>query len=114
MNKYTVNDAIVDLELVESTGGFVLKITRLSCKTGYVTVNGISGKITNALTISGSKTITLNSFSELEEYEFTDTPVNFNIIEDEDKNQENTSYNWTGSVLKWNAEVVDDFQPTIN
>lgn len=57
MNKYTVNDAIVDLELVESTGGFVLKITRINCKTGYVTSEGISGKIKNALILPDANSI---------------------------------------------------------
>lgn len=106
-------DPINNIILEETDGGYVFKVTRVSCKTGYITTKGISGKPENAIIISGLQSVTLDTFAQLQSYDFTSTPTRFNIFNDEDKGQENTAYNWTGSILKWNAEVVDDFQPTI-
>ncbi len=116
MNKFT-NTAAIDpinnIELVSANGGLILKITRVSCKTGYVTQRGISGDINNAFIFSPLD-ITVDTFADLQAYDFKPgIPVEINVVNDENKGQENTSYNWTGSVLKWNAEVEDAYQPTI-
>ena len=54
---------------------------------------------------------TLNTFADLQNYKFSNKPVRFDILNDEDKDQENTAYFWNGTILKWSAEVEDDFQP---
>lgn len=108
-------DSIVNILLVPlDSGGFGLKVVKISGVCGYITEKGISSNPKDAVSISNSATITLNTFSELQSYKFKENiPVNINVLNDEDKSQTNTSYNWTGSILKWNAEVVDEFQPSI-
>lgn len=66
------------------------------------------------ITTNYIREITFDTYLALKNHTFTTQSLQINILNDEDKGQENTSYNWTGSVLKWNAEVEDDFQPTIN
>lgn len=101
---------------IDSNGNPVLRIQYASGKCGYVTNNGItSGNNNNeVINIFGTRTITLNTFADLQEYNFkSGVPIDINILNDENKVQQNTAYSWTGTTLKWRAEVVDDFQPTI-
>lgn len=106
-------DAIIDIALVPVSGGYAFKVTKKSCKTGFITANGLSSKPDGAIKVSSGLEITLPTFAALQEYKFTKESVRINILNDEAKNQQNTAYNWTGSVLKWEAEIVDTFQPNI-
>ena len=69
---------------------------------------------TNTFISNSVQNITVANFSDLQAYAFSSQPLRINVVDDEDKGQQNTAYYWTGSVLKWAAEVEDDFQPTVN
>lgn len=106
------DDPIMNMFTESVDGQVLLKVVRRSGKCGYVTSRGISAKPENATELSGVQTITVNTYEELQEYNFkAGVPVYINVLEDEDKSQPNTSYSWTGAVLKWNAENINSWQP---
>ena len=101
---------------IDKNGSPVLKVQYASGKCGYVTSNGITSgnNDTEVINIFGTRTITLNTFADLQEYNFkSGVPIDINVLNDEDKGQQNTAYAWTGTTLKWRAEVNDVWQPTI-
>lgn len=108
-------DPIVNIFLVPlDSGGFGLRMIKASGACGFLSESGITSDSRKAVSLSNATTITLKTFEELENYKFKENiPVSINVLNDESKNQENTSYNWTGSILKWNAEVVETYQPEI-
>lgn len=113
---FTKNGPIVNIFTdIDPNGSPMLKVQYASGKCGYVTSNGItSGNNNEVINIFGTRTITLNTFADLQAYNFkSGVPIDINVLNDEDKGQQNTAYAWTGTTLKWRAEVVDDFQPTI-
>ena len=108
-------DPIVNIFLVPlDSGGFGIRVIKHSGACGFLSEKGITSYQKEAVSISNNATITLGNFLDLQNYKFKEgVPININVLNDENKSQTNTSYNWTGSVLKWNAEVVDNFQPSV-
>lgn len=110
-NKGT-GDPIINLFLVNTPNGTALKIVRLSGACGYVSTNGITGRIENATNLNAFEDLELGTYAEMMAYNFKEgVPITIHVLTDENKNQDNTTYKWTGSVLKWGAEVVNDDQP---
>lgn len=52
----TFFDPIVNMSFVNTDSGIVLKIIRNSGKSGYVTFNGISGSVKNAVVLNETDT----------------------------------------------------------
>lgn len=100
---------------VDKNGNPVLRVQYASGKCGYVTNRGVvSGGIDEAINIFGTRTITLETYADLQAYEFkSGVPVEFTVVNDENKTRTNTFYKWTGEVLKWTPEVDNIWQPTI-
>jgi hypothetical protein len=108
------DDPIMSLMIEQVDGKSYLKVVKRSGRCAYVTSRGLSSTPDSNTALSNTQTITLDTFAQLQAYQFkSGVPVYINVLNDENKNQEDTSYSWTGSTLKWNAEVEDQWQPTI-
>lgn len=109
-------DPIQCISLVNTEAGIVFKIKRVSCKTGYISSNGIVSSLKDAFTFPTpeSNSTVLDTYADLQSYDFkAGVSVEFVIREDEDKNRTNTFYEWTGEVLKWLPETDNTWQPTV-
>lgn len=108
-------DPIVDIRLVPKNGTFLFRIKYASCKTRYLSPDGTNGNESEGATFSIVPTLVVDTFADLQAYEFkAETVVNFIVKVDESKSgRTNTFYTWTGEVLKWTPETDDVWQPTI-
>lgn len=78
------------------------------------TINNMFQELLTKMLTAETFVLSFDTFADLQEYSFeTGVPVEIHVLEDENKNQQDTSYVWTGRILKWRAEVTDVWQPTL-
>lgn len=76
------------------------------------TINNLLQQLLTKMLSAETYVLTFNTFADLQTYAFQDNvPVEIHVLNDEDKNQLDTAYVWTGRVLKWKAEINDAWQP---